>query len=178
MRRKVIKIVFGVAAAFAIGATCVISFLYYRNDPNRPTRRINQAASAKYSNRYFPVPVDYKSKDVLSVKRRALAGDQKQSGVLIGYYDNCLVRYEVGETKGLPTESECKAELDFWIHIAAINGTSGAASREFNNLMNSRNCRSVYRARFWLLKIPRHTSEEPWMSEDRRLQKIERDCGW
>lgn len=133
-------------------------------------------ASIIHLEREYPVPRDFQSPQMKRLEREALYGSPDAGRRLIEIYDNCIVRHEAREPQGLPTEDTCRNEVNFWTETEAVNGDSAGIAREFSALILSKKCRDVYRARFWLQRIPNYKTVEPWASDARRLDELERIC--
>lgn len=130
--------------------------------------------------KHYPIPADFNSVDMKALKRRALLGDGGAATQLQEIYSNCLGHYLIrGAPRPNVSEAECEKALYYWVEIAAVNGSLSGIMQHYNFLTESKDCQAVYRARYWLNKIPRqHMLEEPWISESERQMARENACGW
>jgi hypothetical protein len=173
MRKTKVTFVIGLLATLIIAAA-----VYFA--ANHGQRTTIQSQGSKHLAQHYPIPKDFSSYEVKSLKRRALLGDTDAADRLTEIYSNCLGHYAVANVpRPSISEAECKRGQYYWIEVAAYNGSTTAIMQQYNEKAESEDCLDVYQAGYWLRKIPRKLmSGEPWVSEAKRQAQREKACGW
>jgi hypothetical protein len=153
--------------------------IYLEINPRIFSIRKNSRSSIHLT-KHYPVPDNFNSREIKSLKRRALLGDGQAADHLREIYSNCLAHYAVANApRPTVSEANCEREHYHWVEVAAINGSMAGIIQQYNFQAESADCEDVYRAGYWFRKIPHeHMTEELRVSEAKRQAQREKACGW
>ena len=174
MRKTKVAVVIGSLAALIFLALIYLVASRGQRSATRPDH------SSRHLAQHYPIPKDFNSAELKSLKRRSLLGDPGAADRLREIYSNCLGHYSVANAlRPSVSEAECRRAHSQWTEVAAANGSPAGIIQQYNAKAESDDCVEVYRAGYWLRKIPRNLmTQEPWVSETKRQAQREKACGW
>jgi hypothetical protein len=129
--------------------------------------------------RGYPVLPDMTAGEIRALKKGALEGSAHDALNLVGASDNCVIRTQIvteGHLDSIRLE-KCRSRTNFWAKIAAENGDGNAAAMVVSAL-DPRQCEQAYRAEYWLDRVPRNKTDEPWTSQRADLRAAQISCRW
>jgi len=123
---------------------------------------------------YAPFRIDEKSAKIRNLMTQALAGSAPAAADLAEMYGHCHKAGLSGDRLKV-----CFESAKFWTDVAAENGSEAGIKYRINDLIATRQCREVLRAKYWYNKLISNKYSvklTPGFLDD--LKEAQRSCRW